>query len=598
MRLCAIELENFKGISTRQRLELSPITLLFGPNSVGKSTVLQALHYLREILERQNVNPDKTVAGGGIDLGGFQNMVHNHELSRSIRIKVEMDLTGVYDIEHLKYNFYGRYTGEDDFNELFHTRYLIGDLYILEHKSVENIGIEVEISWSVLLEKPYTEKYTVFMNKEKIASIHSPPQKGRAQLGEINFFHPLISVIEEPDYDELANNEEELEDEIVIAETPQETELGKELQAFSLQMASSITTDTFNIDDGIWYTVGVSTEFDALPEIREMLKLELIDDSSIADKDEFLAEMELAPYHKSIQEKLEDNYDSRRLSLTRLLDELMLGPARIALDYLESMTYLGPIRAIPKRNYQPKLSPDSSRWADGLAAWDLLYAGSNDKLINQVNSWLFDENRLNTGYQLEKSGNKIIPVPGHFHQLFERGLDEDDLGVLQELYNNLPTAKKIALRDFHKGVLVEPIEVGVGISQMLPIIVACLKSGDGLRIIEQPELHIHPAHQVSLGDLFIEIVQSEDNPENPPTSLLIETHSEHIILRLLRRIREKFENELPENTIGLDPSDVSVYYVQDTAKGVNFKKLRIDEEGEFIDRWPKGFFDERAAELF
>ena len=598
MRLCAIELENFKGISTRQRLELSPITLLFGPNSVGKSTVLQALHYLREILERQNVNPDKTVAGGGIDLGGFKNMVHNHELSRNIRIKVEMDLTGVYDIEHLKHNYYGYITGEDDFGELFHTRYLMGAFSVMEPKFVKIIGIEVEISWSELFENPYVSKYTVFMDQEKIASIQSPPQKGRAQLGEINFAHPLISVFEEPTGEGDSDQwEKETNPEISIAETPQETELGKELQALSLQMAS-IPPESFNIDDGIWYTVGVSTEFDALPEIRKMLDLELLDDSSIADKDEFLAEMELAPYHKSIQEKLEDNYDSRRLSLTRLLDELMLGPARIALDYLESMTYLGPIRAIPKRNYQPKLSPDSSRWADGLAAWDLLYAGSNDKLIIQVNSWLFDENRLNTGYQLEKSGNKIIPVPGHFHQLFERGLDEDDLGVLQELYNNLPTTKKIALRDFHKGVLVEPIEVGVGISQMLPIIVACLKSGDGLRIIEQPELHIHPALQVSLGDLFIETIQSEDNPENPLSSLLIETHSEYIILRLLRRIREKFEDELPGNAIGLDPSDVSVYYVQDTAKGVNFKKLRIDEEGEFIDRWPKGFFDERAAELF
>ena len=305
MRLCAIELENFKGISNRQRLELSPITLLFGPNSVGKSTVLQALHYLREILERQNVNPDKTVAGGGIDLGGFKNMVHNHELSRNIRIKVEMDLTGVYDIEHLKHNYYGYITAEDDFGELFHTRYLMGAFSVMEPKFVKIIGIEVEISWSELFENPYVSKYTVFMDQEKIASIQSPPQKGRAQLGEINFAHPLISVFEEPTGEGDSDQwEKETNPEISIAETPQETELGKELQALSLQMAS-IPPESFNIDDGIWYTVGVSTEFDALPEIRKMLDLELLDDSSIADKDEFLAEMELAPYHKSIQEKLE-----------------------------------------------------------------------------------------------------------------------------------------------------------------------------------------------------------------------------------------------------------------------------------------------------
>ena len=46
MRLTAIELENFKGIGPRQRVELKPITLLFGPNSAGKSTILQALHYV------------------------------------------------------------------------------------------------------------------------------------------------------------------------------------------------------------------------------------------------------------------------------------------------------------------------------------------------------------------------------------------------------------------------------------------------------------------------------------------------------------------------------------------------------------------------
>ncbi len=63
MRLTAIELENFKGIGPRQRIELKPITLLFGPNSAGKSTILQALHYVREILERKNVDPDMTICG-------------------------------------------------------------------------------------------------------------------------------------------------------------------------------------------------------------------------------------------------------------------------------------------------------------------------------------------------------------------------------------------------------------------------------------------------------------------------------------------------------------------------------------------------------
>ncbi|HZT31432.1 MAG TPA: AAA family ATPase [Bryobacteraceae bacterium] len=92
MRLKAITLENFKGVGFQQRIDFKPITLLFGPNSAGKSTVLQDLHYLREILQRRNINPDVTITGGLTDLGGFQAVVHNHDLRQPVRIKVEIDL--------------------------------------------------------------------------------------------------------------------------------------------------------------------------------------------------------------------------------------------------------------------------------------------------------------------------------------------------------------------------------------------------------------------------------------------------------------------------------------------------------------------------
>ena len=93
MRLTAIELENFKRIGPRQRIELKPITLLFGPNSAGKSTILQALHYVREILERKNVDPDrwrpsgsrrlswKCSRGDGLQLSLACDFLH-HRISR------------------------------------------------------------------------------------------------------------------------------------------------------------------------------------------------------------------------------------------------------------------------------------------------------------------------------------------------------------------------------------------------------------------------------------------------------------------------------------------------------------------------------------
>ena len=134
--------------------------------------------------------------------------------------------------------------------------------------------------------------------------------------------------------------------------------------------------------------------------------------------------------------------------------------------------------------------------------------------------------------------------------------------------------------------------MGIGISQVLPVVVAALEPSASLVAIEQPELHIHPAVQVGLGDLFIK------GAKEYGINFLIETHSEHLILRLIRRIRETTENEIPPGVIGIKPADVAVIYVQSTNAGVELVPLPIDETGEFTTRWPKGFFDERAEELF
>jgi predicted ATPase len=113
-------------------------------------------------------------------------------------------------------------------------------------------------------------------------------------------------------------------------------------------------------------------------------------------------------------------------------------------------------------------------------------------------------------------------------------------------------------------------------------------------MIEQPEIHVHPAVQVELGDLFIDVVTREGSRR----MLLVETHSEHLILRLLRRIRETTDKELPENAPTFFRDKLSVVHVENLPDGVRIQRLRVDEHGEFTDRWPHGFFEERADELF
>jgi len=85
MPISSITIKNFKGIKDPIRVDFKPITLLFGPNSAGKSTIVQALHYALEIFERNNLDPDRTSIGGkAVDLGGFETLVYNHDVSKSI----------------------------------------------------------------------------------------------------------------------------------------------------------------------------------------------------------------------------------------------------------------------------------------------------------------------------------------------------------------------------------------------------------------------------------------------------------------------------------------------------------------------------------
>ena len=91
--ITAIEIENFKGIGRPMRVEFRPITLLFGNNSAGKSTVLHALCYAHEILSHRDVDVHKTDIGGDrIDLGGFRNLVHAHDPARPVRLRFELNL--------------------------------------------------------------------------------------------------------------------------------------------------------------------------------------------------------------------------------------------------------------------------------------------------------------------------------------------------------------------------------------------------------------------------------------------------------------------------------------------------------------------------
>ena len=154
----------------------------------------------------------------------------------------------------------------------------------------------------------------------------------------------------------------------------------------------------------------------------------------------------------------------------------------------------------------------------------------------------------------------------------------------------LNKGSSVSLWDIRNQISVSSSDIGVGVSQLLPLVVASQSDKKGIIACEQPELHVHPRVQVAIGDLLSQNCEDKQ--------FLIETHSEHLILRILRRIRETCDEELSKGMTPVQPTEISIVYLEPNEQGVASRRLRIDKDGEFIDRWPHGFFAERAEELF
>jgi predicted ATPase len=122
-------------------------------------------------------------------------------------------------------------------------------------------------------------------------------------------------------------------------------------------------------------------------------------------------------------------------------------------------------------------------------------------------------------------------------------------------------------------------------------LVTALDGQNGLQAIEQPELHIHPSLQAAIADLFVEAIVTNKH------RFIIETHSEHLILRLLRRIRETGTGNAPTNR-QLRTDDLSIYYLEQKGGMSRERRIDVDVKGEFIQPWPDDFFEIDFYERF
>lgn len=174
-------------------------------------------------------------------------------------------------------------------------------------------------------------------------------------------------------------------------------------------------------------------------------------------------------------------------------------------DFLNKIEFIAPIRPAPEHTYVLKAS-DLRRFQDqGLGGWVRLLSGLEGREKDEIELWL---SKLGLGKRIHVHVFLWDPQVALISRV---GVDEWN-GRLDDVNISL---------------------LGFGISQVLPIIAQCVLAEPGsLLVIEQPELHLHPRAQADLADVFIACTKKHN------FRLLVETHSEHLLLRMQRRIAE------------------------------------------------------------
>lgn len=587
--ITAITIENFKGISDPVRLELRPITLLFGQNSAGKSSLLHALVYAREVFERRNLDADRTLsAGDNLDLGGFRALVHNHDEKNKIRLRFDLNLDGV--------DLPGHWDPDIDAgNKDPELTFLSGQ--------AKTAWVELTVAWSY--DRPFVSEYETGINDVLFARIVADGPRKNTRVVDIQEDHPVFRF--------------------AGAKHRSESDPGY-LEEVLADARSSI------IQAGEEGAIGLPDQPDALPDLG---RLEGHVTLGVA--------ADLEQMHPEMDERGFYMMRPALMSLERILYQLLVGPGLLLRDVLRQFRYIGPQRQVPPRDFVPPRHPDPARWANGLAAWDLLY--SQPELIKRVSGLLADPERFDLGYELDDVHYYQVdwssPLAYRAHQ--DR-LDEIEDPV--PLLTKAPVRTRLVFRPVgSRDVYLEPADVGVGVSQMIPVLVVALDDQPGgsaalpvqLVAIEHPELNLHPRLQAELGDVFLDGALSAATKGR---IFFIETHSEHLVLRLLRRIREANRTRPPEaeeadkpakrrrrsfgavvsrggrkktpstaeatanlarlaemaenfaqlarlaKREGLNPNDIGVWYVDRRGDAMTAKRILVDVEGEFVQPWP------------
>ncbi|MDE2999672.1 MAG: AAA family ATPase [Gemmatimonadota bacterium] len=581
MSLTAFSIANFKAFAASQRIPLRPITLIYGANSSGKSSAIHALALAHHAIETGDLDIQRPRIGGeAIDLGGFRQYVHRREWARQVELGFELDPTR------------------------------------LNGSGAELVSAAREIRVELAIGKGFaSEQQTLFGDKARAFDPDGATRVERFAL--------------------------DVDGEFLLAMSARR---GRLLGMDRLEPGHAIIRDLCRRRLN-QFNIGQESKEVAFDTYERALNF-LVPNVTASNRGLF-PRIENVPETNAAHAEVRDRVVHDFIPLDALRD-LMEGIGVALEDELGRLHYLGPLRSYTPRHLAFSQHHDPNRFAGGGYAWDVVR--DNPEVRSLVNQWLGDSERLKTPYELQVrdllqadmvSGEVPAKLRKAMHDLLASLLsrmdarelidlkvladrraeqiaeldpeDEEDLiPDIEELLSSMSdegeisdrwveemvaarsdAIQQLVLVDKRTGTPVSHRDVGIGVSQVLPVLVSAYASNNKLLAIEQPEIHLHPALQAELGDVFLESALGDNG-----NTFLIETHSEHLLLRILRRIRETTDGELPEGSLPVQPYQVAVLFVQPGAHDTEVIEIPVTPEGEFERTWPGGFFTERAEELF
>lgn len=560
MILKALTLENFKGIREPVRIEFAPLTLLFGPNSSGKSTVLKALQFAAALLKSRGRDPFDVTAAEGMDLGTFRDTVNGHDVTSDIQMSFELSMPSIFP----NYDPSGVFEMDDVWDAL-------GPLAGITESiagSFRDAAIHFRVRYSPEKQSAYLAQYRVDIDAIPFGTVTFDASAGRTEVSFLNYCHPVLIDID-PNYGSQNDSFKAWLDDWGGSEDEELSDAWGDGSntAFEYYVAKHNRYPNQTRP----FPIRIANQADALGDLYSPLDLEL-------DGAEARLEKATPPH----------------LAVCCIVSDGLLGPAWVLAYFLAHQAFLGPLRHIPSRDQVEFTSGLDQNQSTGEAAWRYIMHAEAE-FISKLNTWLSDPDKLNTEYGVEVFRYREVPIA---EPISDPSSSPEASNAVRAGLHQIPVRRRVVLRDMRQNVELTMRDVGIGLSQLLPILVESLRDHEfwvpGLHLVtvEQPELHLHPALQVRLADLFITASKTEHR------QFLIETHSEHLMLRCLRRIRESSKGLLPADIPSVAPEDIAVHFIEATAEGPMVKRIEIDEEGDFINEWPGGFFEESFSEKF